>query len=122
MILNGKVTKGLGKAKKFINMMQESFYKKTNIKLFSGTLNVKLSEQYNLKVDSIIRANEYGGGFNVQIQECKVLGHKAYIVRSEKNLNDNGDYNKDIIEIVSDINFREKYNLKDGDNIEIKID
>lgn len=121
MILNGKVTKGLGKAKIFINMMQESFYKKTDIKLFLGTLNVKLNEAYNLNIDNIIKAEEYGGEFNVQIQECKVFEHKAYIVRSEKNINENGDYKQDIIEIVSDVNFREKYNLKDGDNIEIVI-
>lgn len=121
MILNGKVTKGLGKAKKFINMMQESFYKKTGIKLFLGTLNVKLNEAYDLNIDNIIKAEEYGGEFNVQIQECKVFEHKAYIVRSEKNINENGDYKQDIIEIVSDVNFREKYNLKDGDNIKIKI-
>lgn len=42
-------------------------------------------------------------------------------MRSEKNIDKNGDYGQDIIEIVSDINFRKKYNLKDGDRINILI-
>ena len=32
-----------------------------------------------------------------------------------------GDHDTDIVEIVSDINFREKYNLKDNDFISIEI-
>lgn len=122
MILKGKVTKGMGKAKKFINMMYESFYNKTKVKLYPGTLNVKLDEPYNLKIDYIIKPEEYGGNFNVQIQQCKLLGNKAYIVRSEKNIDDKGDYKQDVIEIISNVNFREKYNLKDGDEIRIIIE
>lgn len=121
MILNGRVVKGLGIANKFINMMDEVFYKKTNIHLYPGTLNVKLDNQYNLNIDYLIKPKEYGGTFNVQIQKCEVLGEVAYIVRSEKNTKVDGDYNQDIIEIVSDINFREKYNLKDGELLEIII-
>ena len=121
MILTGNVTKGMGTAKKFVNMMQNSFYTKTNVILFLGTLNIKLNKSYVLKPDFIVKAKEYGGAFNVQIQKCKVLNENAYIVRSEKNIDKNGDYGQDIIEIVSDINFRKKYNLKDGDRINILI-
>ena len=121
MILIGNVTKGMGTAKKFINMMQKSFYEKTNIKLYPGTLNVKLNEPYILIPDYIVKPEEYGGTFNVQIQKCKVLDENAYLVRSEKNTKDQGDYGQDIIEIVSNVNFREKYNLKDGDRINILI-
>ena len=121
MILKGKVKKGMGKAKKFINMMYESFYNKTGVKLYPGTLNVKLDESYNLKIDYIIKPEDYGGIFNVQVQKCKVFDNTAYIVRSEKNIDHNGDYSQDIIEIISNVNFREKYNLKDGDEIEIEV-
>jgi len=121
MILKGKVIKGLGKAKTFVNMMDEVFYKKTNIHLYPGTLNVKLDGKYNLNIDYLIKPEEYGGMFNVQIQKCKVFEKDAYIVRSEKNIKENGDYEQDIIEIVSNINFREKYNLKDGEQIKIRL-
>ena len=121
MILEGKVVKGLGKAKKFINMMDEAFYKKTNVHLYPGTLNIKLESNYNLAIDYLIKPEEYGGTFNVQIQKCELLGEIAYIVRSEKNIKSDGDYNLDIIEIVSDVNFRKKYNLKDGEQVEIRL-
>lgn len=121
MILKGKVVKGLGRAKIFVNMMENIFYKKTGIKLYHGTLNVKLDILYDLNADYIIKSEDYGGTFNVQVQKCKVFQHRAYIVRSEKNLNDKRDYSQDIIEIVSNVNFREKYNLRDGDIIEIEI-
>lgn len=121
MILKGKIVKGLGKAKIFVDMMKEPFYKKVKVNLYSGTLNIKLENEYNLNVDYLIKAEEYGGSFNVQVQNCEVLGSSAYIIRSEKNIKDNGDYKQDIIEIVSDINFREKYGLKDGDEIKVEI-
>lgn len=121
MILEGKVIKGIGKAKVFVNMMKDIFYQKTNIELFPGTLNVELNKPYDLKPTYIIKSEEYGGKYNVQVQECTLLGNKAYIVRSEKNLQKEGDYDKNIIEIVSDINFRKKYNLNDGKTLEISI-
>ena len=122
MILKGNVVKGLGKAKRFINMMDKIFYKKTKVHLHPGTLNVKLDNKYNLNVDYIIKAEEYGGSFNVQVQKCKLFEKNAYIVRSEKNINTDGDYGQEIIEIVSDVNFRECYNFIVGDKIEITIE
>ena len=121
MILKGEVVKGLGKAKIFVNMMEKSFYEKTNVHLYSGTLNIKLENEYELNVDFLIKPEEYGGKFNVQVQKCQVFEDVAYIVRSEKNIRNEGDHKQDIIEIVSDVNFREKYNLKDGDNINVQI-
>ena len=121
MILKGRVIKGMGKARIFVNMMEKSFFEKTNMQLYPGTLNIELENEYDLNIDYLIKPEEYGGTFNVQIQKCEVLGNLAYMVRSEKNTKDNGDYNKNIIEIVSNINFREKYNLKDRDKIDVII-
>lgn len=121
MVLNGKVIEGMGKAKVFVNMMKDIFYKKTNMRLYLGTLNIELKEPYDLKATTTIKAEEYGGKYDVQVQECTLLEHKAYIVRSEKNLKEESDYEKNIIEIVSNINFREKYNLKDEDLVKIQI-
>ena len=121
MVLEGKVIKGFGRAKIFVNMVEEAFYKKTKMRLYPGTLNIKLEEPYNLKLDYLIKAEEYGGSFNVQVQKCKVYGKDAYIVRSEKNTLYEADYTKEIIEIVSDISFREEYSLKDNQKIEIQI-
>ena len=121
MILEGKAVAGMGRAKIFVNMMKDVFYKKTNMKLYPGTLNIELNKPYDLKPTYTIKAEEYGGKYDVQIQECALLEQKAYIVRSEKNTADTGDYKQDVVEIVSNVNFRDKYSLKDGDLIKIEI-
>lgn len=101
---------------------ENAFEKKLGIKLFNGTLNVELDKEYNLKNNlTILHKEEYGGTQEVFIKECNVLGHKSYIVRTEKNSTKNGDHPLNVIEIISDINFRKEYNLNDGDSIEINI-
>ena len=116
MILKGKVKKGFGNANFWIRKIRDIFYKKTGIKLFYGTLNIELETPYELKNYWIIGKQEYGGTQDVYVQKCKVLEEKAYIVRSE-----NTAHKSNIIEIVSDINFRENFNLKDEDDISVKI-
>ena len=46
------------------------------------------------------------------MKECKILGHKSYILRTDKNMSENRDHPLNLIEVISDVNFREKYNLK----------
>lgn len=121
MILKGKVTTGIGTAKMWVGKIEKIFEEKTNIKLFHGTLNIKLEEEYVINPDWIIKPEEFGGTQNVLIKKCKIKDNIAYIVRAEKNQLGKGEHNLKIIEIVSNINFREKYNLKDEENIEIQI-
>lgn len=115
MILKGKVKKGLGNANFWIKKVEDIFYTKTGMRLFHGTLNIELDMPYELENYWIIGKEEYGGTQEVYVQECKILDQKAYIVRSEKTA-----HKSNIIEIVSDINFREKFNLQDEDIIEIE--
>ena len=106
-----------------MNKASNAFEKKLGIKLYNGTLNIELNKDYVLdeRLD-ILHKEEYGGNEDVYIKECKVLGHKSYIVRTKKNCSKNGDHPLSIIEIISDVCFREKYNLKDNDIVLIKID
>ena len=116
MILKGKVVDGLGNASIWVKKIEEIFFKKYGIKLFSGTLNIKLEEEYNLDNYWIIKPKEYGGKQKVYVQECELLGNKSYIVRAEKTF-----HKADIIEIISAVNFREKYKLKNDDIVEINL-
>lgn len=122
MKIKGKVVSGLGVATYWIKKIEKVFLNKTGKRLYSGTLNIKLDFNYEFKPDFIISKDEYGGEYNVYIKKCKLWESEAYIVRSGKNINEEGDHKLNIIEIMSDVNFREKYNLKDKDNVEIKID
>lgn len=116
MILKGKVKKGLGNASFWIKKVEEVFYTKTGMKLYSGTLNVELNKEYRLQNYWIIECEEYGGTQRVYVQECSLFDSKAYIVRAEKT-----EHKSNIIEIVSDINFRKSFNLKDEDIIKIEL-
>lgn len=127
MTLNGNVISGIGTAQMWVKKIENVFEEKLNIKLFPGTLNIKLRNEYTVIPNFIIKPEEFGGTQNVFVQKCniknQVIGdtQKAFIVRAEKNANKTGDHDTDIIEIVSDVNFREKYNLKDNDLVSIEI-
>lgn len=121
MIYKGKVKSGFGNASFWMKKISTVFEQKYKMKPFLGTLNIKLEEEYILDTQDRIEAKEYGGNFDVLIQKCEVLGNIAYIVRTEKNNTRNGDHPLHIIEIVSYINFRKTYNLKDEDIIEIVL-
>ena len=122
MTLKGKVVSGLGEAKIWVNKIKKIFEAKTGMKLYEGTLNVKLDERYYLG-DTLLKLepSEYGGTQEVLVQECEVLNNKAYVLRTIDNENGIGSQNINVIEIVSNINFRNQYNLKDGDMISIII-
>lgn len=122
MMLKGKIISGMGIAKMWVGKIEKVFNEKTKIKLFHGTLNIKLNEDYIVKPDFIIIPQEFGGTENLLVQQCRILNEKAYIVRAEKNQIGKGDYDLKVIEIVSNINFREKYGIKDNDEIKILIE
>lgn len=121
MKLQGKVASGIGIAKMWVSKIENVFKEKTGMKVFHGTLNIKLDIDYVIEPDFVILPEEYGGTQNVLVKQCKIFGNKAYIVRAEKNQNGTGDYNLQTIEIISDINFRNKYKIQDGDNIILEL-
>ena len=121
MKIEGIIVAGLGIAKYWVGKVNEILDKKTGIKMFLGTLNVKLDTEFLVDPDFIIKKEEYGGTENVLVKKCKVFSKEAFIVRAEKNQNGTGEHSLNIIEIVSDINFRNTYNLNNNDKVEIEI-
>jgi len=117
MILKGKVASGIGTAKMWVSKIEDVFEKKTGMKIYHGTLNIRLEEDYVVEPDWIIKPEEFGGTQNVLVKKCEIMEKEAYIVRAEKNQIGQGDHDLKTIEIVSNINFREMYNLKDQDCI-----
>ncbi len=121
MEYKGKIKTGFGNAAFWVNKICKIFEEKYGIKLFLGTLNVELDNEIILENAEKILASEYGGNYDVLIKECKIFGDKAYIVRTEKNNGKNGDHKLNIIEIVSNINMRDTYKIKDNDIVTISI-
>ena len=111
-----------GNACYWMERAEKTFEKKLGTKLYNGTLNIELENDYILEGNlKVLHKEEYGGEQEVFIKECEVLGHKSYILRTEKNSTSKGDHPLNILEIVSDICFREKYDLKDEDKVKINI-
>ncbi len=122
MVITGKVKKGLGEASFWVKKIEELFLEKTGIRLYPGTLNIKALKEIEIKnPDLIIEKEEYGGNERLYVKKCTVLNEKSYIIRTEKNSGKNGDHPLDLLEIISDVNFREKYGLKDENEIKITI-
>ncbi|WP_230200127.1 CTP-dependent riboflavin kinase [Bacillus niameyensis] len=120
--LTGKVVSGLGNYSYWIEKYQSIYYEKTGMILFPGTLNVELNEPYNLPSNTIrLEKEEYGGTVSVSILPCKIFGMKSFILRTDGNANGTGDHPKTIIEIATDIKLRDKFNLKDGDLVEVVV-
>jgi len=123
MIYKGKLTRGLGEASYWVKKIEDVFIDKTNKKLFYGTLNIKLNQEFILNNEDFkILKKEFNGTEDLFFKECKLLGEIAYIIRTRSNnTKDLGHHPLNIIEVISGTNFRQKYNLKDEDEIIIEI-
>lgn len=119
--LKGKVKSGFGEASFWVKKIIPFFKDKYGIILFPGTLNIELNVDYIVPEIEKIKPKEYGGDYYVFIQKCKVLDDICYIVRPEINNNTKGKQTMNVIEIVSNVELRKKYNLKDNDDIEIEL-
>lgn len=120
MELKGNVVSGLGNASFWVEKASRVFKEKYGMELFLGTLNIKLKNSYILDSKDKILPNEYGGEYVVLVKKVLFFDNEVYILRPEINNADGGHHPLNIIEIVSDINLREKYHLKDGDEVSIK--
>jgi len=119
----GKVSVGLGEAWFWVKKAEKVLREKTGLKeIFYGTLNIELEKPYKFKdPDYIIQKEEYDGEEKVYIKRCELNGHQVYAVRSAINEEERGEHPLTILEIISDINLREKFNLKDEDIVNIDI-
>ena len=117
MILRGKVTSGENNASYWINRLDDLYTLKTGMKLYPGTLNIELPEQFILASNVIrLEKEEHGGHVSVSILPCFIFQRKAFIIRTDT------DDRLNTIEIATDVKLRETYNLVDGDIAEVKID
>jgi riboflavin kinase len=111
---------GVGNFAFWIEKLQEHYQNKTGMKLFPGTLNIQLDEPFELPQNRArLEAKEYGGTVSVNIVPCKVLGHQAVILRTDKA--DSEPQSKTIIEVACEVKLRYKHELKDGDVVEVEV-
>jgi riboflavin kinase len=121
-ILKGRVVSGIGDFSYWMKRLENYYAEKTGLILFPGTLNIELETAYHLPVDALrLEKEEYSGTVSVSIQPCTLFGRQSFILRTDKNASEQGVHGPRIIEVASDIKFRDVYGLKDGDIVEVTV-
>ena len=111
----------MGNYSYWIDKLRDHYLCKTGMHLFPGTLNVSLAEPYTVPKDAIpLEGEEYGGAVSVTLVPCSIFGRRAFILRTDANEMGRGHHPRTIIEIASDVKLRDRYQLNDGDEVEIE--
>jgi riboflavin kinase, archaea type len=122
-VVRGKVESGTGDFAQWILQLNAHYERKTGLKLFPGTLNVRLSEPYSIPKGCLrLEAREYGGSVNVNIVPCRLLGRRAFILRTDTNELGTGSHPRTVVEIASDVKLRDECSLSDGDEVSIEVE
>ena len=121
-ILKGVVVSGMGNFSFWIEKLESFYTQKTGLRLFPGTLNLRLAKPYSLPTEVIrLEKEEYGGTVSVSMVPCRVFGRQAFLLRTDANEAGTGHHSKNIIEIATDIKLRDAYQLSDGDEVEVHL-
>jgi riboflavin kinase len=121
--LRGTVESGIGDFGRWIEKLDAHYERKTGMKLYPGTLNVRVTEPYVVPPGCIrLEGHEYAGSVSVSIVPCRVLGRRAFILRTDANEAGTGRHPRTVVEIASDVKLRDEYNLADGDEVSIEVD
>jgi len=122
-VLRGKVESGIGDFGRWIEKLEAHYEHKTGMKLYPGTLNIRLEELFTVPAGCVrLEASEYGGTVSVNIVPCWILGRRAFILRTDSNESGAGRHPRTVVEIASDVKLRDEYHLVDGDEVFIEVE
>lgn len=122
--MKGKVFSGSGEGAEYIRLpwVRKQITKKLGFVPYVGTLNIKLTAESLTIRESLenARAIEISPvkGF------CRGRGFPAYFMQDLKCaiiVPEVENYPESVIEVVAPVNLRERFNLKDGDMVEVRI-
>ena len=127
MVIRGLVTEGLKDGKYYLslNEYKKRIKDKLGFKPFPGTLNIRLSiESRDLKerlkrmngieIDGFKKGNRIFG--SIKCFNCEINGIKSSIIIPERT-----HYDSSILEIISPYELRKKLNLKNGDELIVRL-
>ena len=121
-ILKGVVVSGMGTFSFWLEKLESYYTQKTGMRLFPGTLNLRLDQPYSLPADVIrLEKEEYGGTVSVSMVRCRIFDRPAFLLRTDANEAGRGHHPKNVIEIATDIKLRDLYHLRDGDEVEVHL-
>jgi len=121
-VLRGIVRSGRGDFGYWLTKLEVHYQRKTGMKLFPGTLNLELSEPFRLPAGALrLEAHEYGGSVSVSIVPCRVLGRRAFILRTDANEQGTGHHPRTVVEIACEVKLRDVHGLVDGDSVDVEL-
>ena len=121
-VLRGTVVSGVGNFAYWIDKLQDHYLRKTGMRLYPGTLNLRLEAPYSIPAGALrLEKEEYGGTVSVNLVPCRVFGRPAFLLRTDANEAGTGHHPKTIIEIAADVKLRDVYSLRDGDTVEVHL-
>lgn len=119
--LKGSVITGFGEGKYYIKKYKSKIKEALGINPFLGTLNIKADSDkarsflMNIEPVEISGFNDGERSFgSVKAYKAKINGVDGAILRPERNWHE-----KDVIEVIADINLRKKMKLKKGSSVEL---
>ena len=120
IIYRGKIFSGLGVSSTRTQQNSAIYKQKSGMDLYPGTLNVRLDEDFLIPDKSIfIDKKDIKPDIskrNIRLIPAKFRDIEVIIMSPEPLF-----YDTNIIEVMAVENLREKYNLKDGDEVEIEL-
>ncbi len=116
----GEIFSGIGVAQTRIADNLELYEKKSGVRFFPGTLNVRLTEEFELPSDNIhITAEEIltpGRKSDISLVPAHLFGEKVFLLYSHNPM-----YDRNIIEIMASFIIRDRFDLSDGNEIEVEV-
>jgi len=92
--------------------------------LESGTLNVRIQEEYIVIPNATISPQEYVHDETIKLQRCLISGYKAIIMRPDTHETPPYDYGHGIkhLELMSPYHLKDTLNLTVGDEVEVEVE
>lgn len=124
LAIKGKVFSGSGESAEFIRLswVRKQIAEKLSFIPYTGTLNVKLTAESVAIKESLKNARA------IEISPvkdfCRGKCFPAYFMQDLKCaiiIPEVKNYPKDVIEVIAPVNLREKFRLKDGDMVKVRI-
>ena len=119
-IYRGKIFSGLGVSSTRTQQNSVIYKQKSGMDLYPGTLNIKLNEDFLIPNKLIFIDKKHikpdNSKRNIRLIPAKFRDMEVIIMAPDPLF-----YDKKIIEVMAVENLREKYNLKDGDEVEIEL-
>ncbi|HTZ89225.1 MAG TPA: DUF120 domain-containing protein [Alloacidobacterium sp.] len=100
-VLKGVVVSGMKNFSFWLEKLESFYMQKTGMRLFPGTLNLRLAEPYSLPTDVIRLENEeYGGTVSVSLLPCTIFGRRAFLLRPTKTKRDKATIRKTLLRLL----------------------